>query len=65
MKRAEIQTKIELYRRELKMLEAIKISCANCIFSRNSKWCDKFNAEPPAEVWAAGCDEYEYDEIPF
>lgn len=64
MTRAEIQAKIDLFRRELKTLEAIKISCANCDHFATGQ-CKKFQAVPPAEVQAVGCDEYEYDEIPF
>lgn len=64
MTRIEIQTKIELFRRELRTLEAIKIHCGNCEHFAYSQ-CQKFQAVPPADVQAVGCDEYEYDEIPF
>ena len=65
MTRTEIQTKIELYRRELMTLENIKIGCGSCEHGSTSGWCNKFNAAPPADVQAVGCDEWKYDEIPF
>lgn len=64
MKRVEIQAKIEVFRRELRMLESIKINCGNCKHFHSAK-CYKFDAVPPAEVQAIGCDEYEHDGIPF
>lgn len=64
MKRIEIQTMIQLFRRELRTLEAIKIHCGNCDHFATGQ-CKKFQAVPPAEVQAVGCNEYEYDEIPF
>lgn len=65
MNRIEIQAKIEVFRRELRALEAIKISCGTCIHTSRTGWCDKFKASPPDDVRAVGCDEYEYDNIPF
>lgn len=64
MKRVEIQAKIEVFRRELRMLESIKMNCGNCQHFVQSM-CRKFDAVPPAEVQSFGCEEYEYDEIPF
>ena len=65
MNRTEIQTKIELFRRELSTLEAIKISCGTCEHGQRAGYCSKFQAAPPDDVKAAGCDEYEHDGIPF
>lgn len=64
MKKFEIEAKLELFRREVRFLEAIKTNCQECQFYQQST-CNKFNAQPPTEVLAVGCDEFEWDEIPF
>lgn len=64
MTRNEHQAKVELYRRELRLLENIRITCNTC--SQNaSGWCNRFAAAPPEDVIKAGCDEWEWDGIPF
>lgn len=65
MTRTEIQTKINLYRRELRDLEAIKISCMTCEHGQTGGWCNKFQAAPPSDVQAVGCEDWTYDGIPF
>lgn len=41
-----------------------KASCNNCNhWTRQS--CAKFEAVPPPDVQKTGCDDYEFDEIPF
>ena len=65
MNRIELKTKIELFRRELKLLESIKVGCLSCEHGTRKGWCDKFEAAPPSDVIDVGCDEYVYDEIPF
>ena len=47
------------------MLESIKINCGTCKHGERAGYCTKFQASPPDDVKSAGCDEYEYDEIPF
>jgi hypothetical protein len=65
MNRIELNTKIELFRRELRLLEAIKPGCEGCEYGSRKGWCEKHQATPPAEVQAMGCDDWSYDEIPF
>lgn len=65
MTRIEIQAKIEVFRRELRTLEAIKISCGTCEHGANGGWCQRFQAAPPEDVQAVGCDDYVYDCVPF
>lgn len=64
MKKFEIEAKIELFSKELEHLKRIKINCQNCEFYQQSL-CGKFQAAPPTEVLAVGCDEFNFDEIPF
>lgn len=65
MTRIEIQTKIELFRRELRTLEAIKICCHSCEHFVHSPVCSKYQAPVPQDVQAVGCDDFVYDQIPF
>lgn len=65
MNRIEIKAKIELFRRELRALEAIGLSCKTCEHGSRSNWCEKFHAVPPADVTPVGCDDWLHDQIPF
>ena len=65
MTKTEIQYKIELFRRELRVLESIQITCRTCEHGASGGWCSKFEAAPPAEVQAVGCDSWSHDLIPF
>lgn len=65
MNRVELQTKISLFKRELKHLESIEIKCNTCEYGAHSGHCAKFEAVTPAEVQATGCEEWRHDGIPF
>lgn len=65
MTKTELQAKIELFRRELRILEDIKVSCRTCEHGASGGWCSKFQAAPPAEVQQVGCDEFFWDAVPF
>lgn len=65
MNRIELKAKIDLFRRELKSLEAITVSCQHCEFYPRTGWCEKHQATPPAEVAAVGCDDWTFDTVPF
>lgn len=54
-------------RRALHDLEAIKVTCNQCIYFHDSI-CGKFDAAPPAEWVGRGpveCEFWEFDGIPF
>lgn len=51
-------------RAEAVRLESIKPSCVNCVHSEGVH-CTKFEAVPPNDVQAAGCDEWQWDGVPF
>lgn len=51
-------------RAEASRLEAIKPSCRNCVHVEGVH-CTKFEAVPPPDVAAVGCDEWEWDQVPF
>lgn len=44
-----------------------KAGCLGCDFFRDNDpgMCTKHKAIPPEEVVAAGCDDWQYDGIPF
>jgi hypothetical protein len=66
MRPVEIQVKINVARREMEYWEGI-LKTKNCMdcqeFQQNL--CHKYNAEPPPEVKEVGCDEWNWDCIPF
>lgn len=66
MTTAEIQVKINIARREMEFWQGIlkDKSCKTCEHYAVSQ-CDKFNAQPPADVVKVGCDEWSWDTIPF
>jgi hypothetical protein len=51
-------------RNELVRLDAINVACKTC-----QEWeqtgCAKFDATPPVDVQKTGCEEWEFDNIPF
>ncbi len=64
MTKTELNIRLELHGRELQRLQSIKINCQSCDHYARSM-CLKFQAPPPPEVVAQGCDEWTYDFIPF
>jgi len=56
--------RLELHSRELKRLQSIRVECQSCEHYARSH-CKKFDAAPPQDVIATGCDEWSYDFIPF
>jgi uncharacterized protein YwlG (UPF0340 family) len=64
MTKTELNIRLELHRRELKRLEGIQVNCQSCEHYARAV-CLKFQAAPPPDVVAAGCDEWTYDFIPF
>lgn len=43
----------------------IKSACCQSCNHWTRAQCKKFEAVPPADVQRTGCDDYEFDEIPF
>lgn len=67
MTKTELQIRVELFRRELRSLEAIKVGCQSCEHYRYSTRpeCARWDSQPPPDVVHQGCDEWSYDFIPF
>lgn len=40
-------------------------SCRSCLFLDGSGWCAQWEAKPPGEFQASGCDRWEFDGVPF
>jgi hypothetical protein len=64
MTKTELNIRVELHERELARLSSIKVQCQSCEHYARAV-CLKFQAAPPPEVVAAGCDDWTYDFIPF
>lgn len=66
MRAGEIRVKIKSLMNEAQMWSDIleKKSCLDCTHWQQGV-CQKWNADPPPEVKKTGCDEWNWDEIPF
>lgn len=64
MNMMELKMMRDLHKRELARLDAVKVSCVTCGEWQNQR-CGKYGMVPPAEVKSGGCDEWEWDGIPF
>jgi hypothetical protein len=65
MNRLEFQDRLNFCRRELEALQAVQIGCRSCAqFDALGRACKKYGAVPEGFI-AQGCDEWEYDDIPF
>lgn len=65
MRQQQLNDRIAVLKKELAVLEGVKVECATCRhFARNGV-CSLFNAEPPVDVINAGCESWVWDEIPF
>jgi hypothetical protein len=66
VKQLEIEVKISIARREMEYWQGIlsRKSCKNCEFYSMPE-CMKHEANPPPDVVPVGCDDYEYDGVPF
>lgn len=62
LNKSQILLKREMLERELAALPVVK--CANCT-SWASGWCQYFDSNPPPEVVEVGCDEFDWDGVPF
>lgn len=60
----ELNAKRDLFRRELKRLDDIETNCHQCDHFMQGK-CLKFDAKPPPEFVAKGCEQWEWNGIPF
>lgn len=50
---------------QLERYERMRPSCASCVYLDGSGWCAIWEAKPPAEFQASGCDRWEFDGVPF
>lgn len=50
---------------QLARYEQMTPSCRSCLFLDGSGWCAQWEAKPPAEFQASGCDRWEFDGVPF
>jgi hypothetical protein len=64
MNQAQLTAMQQALRHELVRLDAITVSCLSCKAWKPSR-CTKFDAVPPVDVQKTGCDEWEFDNIPF
>ena len=64
MTKPELKIRLELHGRELQRLQSIRVECQSCE-NYLQNYCKKFDATPPQDVIASGCDDWSYDFIPF
>lgn len=46
-------------------LDLVKPSCNTCIHFESGKRCTKFDQVVPADFQEKGCDEWEFDGVPW
>jgi hypothetical protein len=63
MTRVELDVQRTALRRMLNTLDAVKVECRTCIAWAGAT-CEKYGP-PPADVVSVGCDEWQFDDIPF
>ena len=68
----ELRAMLALHRNLLKQLENIEatdVNCRRCIHGgeavRGRDLCGKWKTTPPEDVQKVGCDDWEWDCIPF
>ena len=70
LKRTQIplmRASIDTADRELKRIEAQnERGCKSCrLFAASTNWCSHHKDCVPVDFHPAGCDEWQYDDIPF
>jgi hypothetical protein len=61
---------LEMHRTELRLYEQVLksgVNCRECVHSDKGtpSSCRRWGLIPPPDVQAVGCDEWQYDHIPF
>ncbi len=64
MNKQELHDRIGYCQRELVFLQEVQTNCTRCKHYVNDD-CLKFGQKVPQEFVAVGCDEWEFDEVPF
>ena len=66
MGKSEWAKMLAYHRSEVGRFESHKPSCHTCShYEMKRLHCSKFNAHPPPDVMAEGCDDWNMDNIPF
>ncbi len=66
MNRAQFENHVELQRRLVEFYEKYPRGCAGCVyFKQESAFCDYYKQTVPADFQPKGCDQWEYDDVPF
>jgi len=63
--RAVFQEILGFHRDRVQLLERVPAGCASCLHLGPGNQCKKWKESVPADFMAAGCDEWQYDQIPF
>ena len=63
--RATLAEILQFHRARLAELERADQGCGGCLHLGEGMHCKKWDAVPPVEFRATGCEDWVYDEIPF
>lgn len=62
----ELKNRIEMLEKELTFHKSLlSIGCANCLHIEGTRTCMKWELIVPDDYFKKGCDDWEFDNIPF
>ena len=65
MTRTELADRIDYCQKELTHLQSVNANCQSCIFRvTETRDCSKYGPIP-ADFMLKGCDDWQYDDVPF
>jgi hypothetical protein len=64
MTRNELTDRIGYAERDLAFLRQLKTNCTTCDHYQGG-YCKKHQGNPPPDFAAVGCDDWNYDDVPF
>ncbi len=62
--RATVQEISAFYRERLAVFDRMKMNCADCRFMRGT-YCQHWRDTVPEEFRASGCDDWQWDGVPW
>jgi len=65
MNKDTLQNRINLLQQELEYHQNIKTNCSTCEHSQGVGFCLMWDCSVPDDVIQVGCNDWEFDNVPF